>query len=298
VTLLAGKTGRNLVRYSAAAVLGLVLISASVQGADPGPVAGDRVAVLDAGTFLRVEAHHATLGEVLDQLKARLKIRVTHSELLDLSRGVDGSKAGTPKEIVQWLAPGASFILIYDEPKPGQPKLQKLERIGFLSSGTAAPGTAAPGTAVPGTAVPPARVPAGAASAPSVMASESLTGTVSTAASGGAPGSQGGTAALSTETANPNEELKPAVPPSTPKSEVMGVADQLRALTPDAQLAIEQQAHATDPQTPPPGFLQPNQDAAQTTLQQQQERSQALAVEQLGALMKAYRAVGTGALQR
>ncbi len=271
--MLASKTGRNLIRYSAASALGLALISASVRGADPDPA--DRVGILDAGTFLRVEAHNATLTEVLDQLKARLKIRVSNSELLDLSRSVDGSKTGTPLEVVQWLAPGASFILIYDEPTPGETKPRKLERIGFLSSGTA--------------------VPSSGAAAPSAPPRESPTSTAGTATSVGLPKPQRG-AALSTNTASPSpdEELKPGVPPSTPKSEIMGVADQLRALAPETQLAIEQQAHSPDPQTPPPGFLQPNQDAAQTTLQQQQERSQALAVEQLRALMEAYAAVSRG----
>jgi hypothetical protein len=283
--LLAGKTGRNLIRYSAAWVLGLALISTSVRGADPDPVAADRVGILDAGTFLRVEAHNATLTEVLDRLKPRLKIRVTNSELLDLSRRVNGSKTGTALEVVQWMAPGASFILIYDGPKPGETKPRKLERIGFLSSGTAVPSTGA--------------------AAPSAPAPESPTSAASTTTSVGLPKPQRG-AAVPTNTASPSpdEKLKPGVPPSTPKSEIMGVADQLRALTPETQLAIEQQARSPDPQTPSPGFLQPNQDAAQTTLQQQQERSQPLAVEQLRTLMEAYAAVsrarasGASAAQR
>jgi hypothetical protein len=279
--VLPGKTNRrDLHRCAAAAALGFVLISAPARAADQDPVQADRVAVLDAGTFLRVEAHNATLGDVLDQLKAHLKLRVTNTQLLDLSRIVDGSKAGTPLEIVKWLAPGANFFIIYDEPDPWETKPRKLEQIGFLSPGTAVPPTAAePGLG-------------------------GQTGTVDAVAVTGSPVPHDGDAMASTSADNRDNELKPVVPSSTPKSEIMGVADQLRAATPEAQLAIEQQAHSSDPQTPLPGFLQSNQDVAQTTLQQQQERSQALAVEQLSALMEAYKAVNrgralsTGAAQR
>lgn len=86
---------------------------------------------------------------------------------------------------------------------------------------------------------------------------------------------------------------KPEIP-STPKSEIKTVAEQLEAQTPTAQLAIEAAARNPSTQTAPPEFLAPHGDVAQLSLEQQMERSQALAMEQLRALMDAYRAVRQG----
>jgi hypothetical protein len=253
------------------ALLCVGLLTVPAGAADPVPTDADRVAILDAGTFLRIEAHGATLGEVLDRLKTQLNIRVTNSKILDLAHAVEGSMAGTPREIVDWLAPGASFILIFEPPKPGESEPHKLERIGFLGPGNAKPSPAG-GSRAAGSAAPPAP----ASTNPRSVTVTRLPNSGQSAATVTALGdrTKGG--------------LKPDSPPSAPNSEIKGVAEQLQAGTPEAQLAIEQHAHSPDPQTPPPGFLQPNQDVAETTLQQQQERSQALAVEQLRALMGAY----------
>ena len=74
---------------------------------------------------------------------------------------------------------------------------------------------------------------------------------------------------------------KPDLPNSN-RSEIQSVAEQLRAATPAAQLEMQRQARSD---APPPEFLRSRSDAAQTTIQQQAERSQALAVEQLRALV-------------
>ena len=64
--------------------------------------------------------------------------------------------------------------------------------------------------------------------------------------------------------------------------------------TPLAQYEVERSARDPDRQGAPPAFLAGSGNVAQTTLEQQAARSQALAVEQLRALMNAYGAVCQG----
>jgi hypothetical protein len=267
--------GRDLLRCCGAAILGFTAISAPARSADPGLETADRIAVLDAGTFLRVEAHNATLGEMLDRLKAHLKIEVSDSQILDLTRVVEGSKTGTPLEIMQWLAPGASFILIFDRPKPGEAKPGRLERIGFLGTGAAPPSAIA--SAAIGKPVDPIEVKPPQEATPSPSARSPARGN----------GLQ------STPSAADLAAGKPDIP-STPKTEIKTVAEQLDAQTPTAQLAIEAAARNPGNQIAPPAFLAPQSDGAQLSIEQQMERSQALATEQLRALMEAYRAVRQG----
>ena len=80
---------------------------------------------------------------------------------------------------------------------------------------------------------------------------------------------------------NRTTEGKPDLPNSN-RSEIQSVSEQLRTATPMAQQEVERQAHFD---IQPPAFLRSRSDAAQTTIQQQAERSQALAVEQLRALV-------------
>jgi hypothetical protein len=272
LTLLTGKTiGQRLLCCGTAMVLAHAAISGSARAADPGQDTADRIAVLDAGTFLRVEARKATLGEVIERLKAHLNIEVTGSQLVDLSHVVDGSKAGTPSEVIRWLAPDASFILIFGEPKRGEPKPGKLERIGFVSSGTATPTDIA--SAAMGKPVDPAQVKPELGAAPVPRAVPAVTG-------------RGSRPSATDQAAG-----KPDIP-SAPKTEIKTIAEQLVAHTPQAQQAIEAAAHDPSGQSPPPEFLAPQSNAAILSVEQQMERTQALAVEQLRGLMKAFRAVG------
>ena len=263
--------------------LALVLMAAGLAAAQPDSP-GDRVTVLDAGTFLVVEAHGARLAEVLQHLETHLKITFANRERLDLSRIVDGRRVGTAFDVMRWLVPNHSFVLLYEERTSGDTRKPRLERIGFLNMGAAATtGGSAP---VSAGAAPPEGVPGG------------VTRATETALPGGVlpgsriPDSGAGTAA------GPDlrhDGSKPDMP-STPMTEIKSVAEQLRAATPEAQLEIERHAHAPGLRGAPPEFLRPHSDAAQTTLQQQAERSQALAVEQLRALMDAFKSACQGAM--
>jgi hypothetical protein len=270
-------TGLRCSRPVMTAALALLFLSAGARAAEPdSPI--DRVTVLDAGTFLVVEAHQAALGEVLEHLRARLDITFSNTERVDLTHIVDGRRIGSAFDIMKWLVPNHSFVLLYGEQKPNDPRRPRLERIGFLNIGTAATtGGTAPGSAV---AAPSESIPGGvtAATRPASSGGVRPDSGLPASAGGGAEGPD-----LRTDGSKPDL-------PSTPMSEIKSVAEQLRAGTPDAQLEIERQARVPDRPGPPPEFLRPQSDAAQTTLQQQTERSQALAVEQLRTLMEAFKA--------
>ena len=256
----------------------LLLVAVSVEAAEMTPPS-DRVAVLDAGTFVVVEAHHATLGEALAALGTRLGITLENTDRVDLARVVDGRRSGSLIEIVRWLAPDQNFVLLYEERRPNDPRPPRIERIGFLDTGKA-PGE---GTAAPR---PMATAP------PENMGRDAVVATpiVPVPRAGGGPrsGAPAGGGGLGEDLRD--DGSKPELS-YTPMSEIKSVAEQLRAATPAAQLQIERDARAPDRIGAPPEFLRPQSDAAQTTLQQQAQRSQALAVEQLQALMEAFKAI-------
>jgi hypothetical protein len=255
-----------------ALALALLPPEASAGAPDPGV---ERVAVLDAGTFLVVEVNQATIGEVLQRLAAHLKTELVNTNQLDLDRVIDGRKSGSLIEVIRWLVPEGGFIVISNQPEPGDPHLPKPLRITFLRPGAATPSDIA--NAVVGKPVDPAEVKSPQYAAPSASARSAANG-------------------VSRQSGPSDADLAAGKPdiPSTPKSEIKSVAEQLEAQTPLAQLAIEAAAHDPMGQSPPPAFLAPQSDVAQLTLEQQMERSQALAVEQLGALMRAYRAAQQG----
>ena len=183
---------------------------------------------------------------------------------------------------MRWLVPDRSFVLIYKDRAPGDTRPAKLERIGFLCARDGSRASAPePGSAAARADSAPSRGPG------------ALTG------ASGQPDRRPRTAIARTgsDTLRDRASGKPETP-HTPKSEIKSVAEQLSAATPAAQMAIERDARAPDRQGPPPEFLRPHGDVAQTTLQQQMQRSQALAVEQLRALREAYKAAcqakGTG----
>jgi len=97
--------GRDLLRCCGAAILGFTAISAPARSADPGLETADRIAVLDAGTFLRVEAHNATLGEMLDRLKAD-----AHRAFRGQSRGFDLDEVELQRAVLQRSADEKLFV--------------------------------------------------------------------------------------------------------------------------------------------------------------------------------------------
>ena len=99
----------------------------------------DRVTVLNAGTFLILEVHQTKLGDVLNRLAAHLKAELFNTDRLNLERIIDGRQWGSLEEVLRWLVRDGGFIIISEEPKPGDPRPPKLVRIGFLSPGDATP---------------------------------------------------------------------------------------------------------------------------------------------------------------
>jgi hypothetical protein len=229
--------------------------------------ATDPVSVLDAGTFLVVDAHTTPLGEVLDRLKNHLAATVAHADRLDLSRLIDGHKSGTLTEILQWLAPNAGFIIIYSDKNGG---VRRVEQIGFLPTGPAEQTTS------------DARKQSSSAGGPA----EAKNSVGDEAVSIRSPT----TARVMSSFDTPESKGKPDLP-YTKKDEVKGVAQQLHSVLPETQLATERQANSPAP-TATPDFLSSPNNVAQLSIQQQIERSQALATEQLRALIDAYKAVG------
>jgi hypothetical protein len=249
------------------------LLVQPVSAAEPQKT--DKVAVLDAGTFVTVEAHNATLGEVLDRMGERLKISFNNTDRVDLTRIVDGRTSGSLRDVMTWLVPNGGFVMLYEERKPGDNRPAHVERIGFVAWGTqtARPGEpssrpAKPGVASAGVPAPAARTPSGAGVTPGKAATQSAD--------------------------KSKEGSKPNIADTGGAGELKSVAEQLRSATTNAQLDVDRQAHDPTGQAPLPAFLQPQSDVSQTSLQQQAQRSQALAVEQLRALMGAYSAACKG----
>jgi hypothetical protein len=217
--------------------------------ADPG-ASPQKVSVLDRGNFIIVEAQQATLREVVEVLGTQLKVTFFNTERIDLSRVVDGRRAGSMRYVLEWFIPGASFILLYEEQRPGSTKEPRLDRIGFLESGSKEQRTA--NTSI---AVAPPLTNAFDTNVPNVN-------------NGRGSGGDGGSLKLDLQDSR--------------QTEIKTVAEQLQAAAFNTKLAMENQAQA--PNGAPPGFPRSG-DVAQLTLNQQIQRTQALAVEQLRALV-------------
>ena len=254
-------------------MLALFGATAVLPAAAAEPQKTDKVAVLDAGTFVTVEAHNATLAEVLDRIGERLKITFTNTDRINLQQVVDGRKSGPLREVMEWLVPTGGFVMLYEERTPNDKRPARVERIGFVAWGNK---SAEPS----GTSTGPAK--------PAVT--EKTTPNIPMQTNAGSSTQ----AKPATPSARDLKAGKPDVADTGGEGDIKSVAEQLRAASPNTQLDIEAQAHDPTGQAPLPAFLRPQSDVAQTTLQQQQERSQALAVEQLRALMGAYKAACTG----
>jgi hypothetical protein len=236
------------------------------------PNAGQKVAVLDAGSAIRVEAENATVGEVLEALRTQLNITFFNMDRIDQSRVVSGSRFGSVNDVMAWLVPNGGFVIIYKEQERGESKPLRAERIGFLEGGNPTPG-------LPNAPAPIAARPV-EANGKSVSGANRVTAVAPSAKR------------LFRRPSKADQEAgKPDVPDSG-RSEIRSVAEQLRGATPLAQLDTERQAN--DPNRPLPDFLRSYGDAAQTTLQQQQQRTQALAAEQLRGLIGALGAACRG----
>jgi hypothetical protein len=263
-------SGANRIR-AALVALGLLLLPAAVQGAERAPPE-PRVVVLDAGTFITVEARQAKLGEVLERLSQHLNVELFNTDRLDLQRIVSGRRSGPVDDIMRWLVPNGGFILISEDPSAKNLR-PKLARIGFLGPGGATPADIA--SAAMGKPVDPAAVETKRATAAPDFAA------------GSGAGKQ--TRPSATEIAIGKPDTL-----STSKSEIKSVVEQLETATPHAQLSVEAAARDPSGNSPLPAFLAPQGNVAQLTLEQQMERSQALAVEQLRALMDAFNAACKG----
>ena len=266
----------SFIRSFLAAASIIALLAGGLPGAQPA-MAQDRVAVLDAGSFIVVEVHEAPLGEVLDRLRERLGVTITNTDMLDLNRRIEGRRSAPVMEVMQWLVPDANVLLLYAAQRPDDNRPARLERVTFFARGTAAPGIGInPDTlaARPGGT----QAPVGGAGA---------------AVAAGRPGGVGTQENLRTDGSKPEDSGgSPAA--AARSTDGVAVADQLQAMSPSWQLQQQQNAYRVGTTEPPPNFLRPHNDVAQTTIEQQQQRSQALAVEQLRALMGAMRNACTG----
>src|SRR5262245_32170297 len=220
-----------------AAMLGLALGVGSAGAADPDLPPG-QVAVLDAGTFVVVEANQAALGVVLDQIKTRLGIEISDTDRIDLSRIVTGRRIGTVFEIIRWLTPSANFVLLYEERRPGDTTQPRLERIGFLRAGGGSAGVD------PG---PPSSAPSATAAASRRASTAGADEPAGRPVDTGRVVAPAGDAGVAEAPEVRTDGSKPDLP-YTAKREIKSVAEQLAAATPEAQLAIERQAHAANPQ--------------------------------------------------
>lgn len=235
--------------------------------------APEKVAVLDAGDFFSVEAHNATVAEVLDVLKKRLRLTFTNLDRIDLARVVDGTRVGNIQHIMAWLVPTGGFVVFYEEQKPGVPG--RPERIGFLQGGTPTAGLAG-------------QAPGAAASQAEADAKKAGTGRPQATASASGGGGAGATAD------GANKTGKPDVGDTGGRHEYLTVPEQLAAATTNAQMNIDRQANDPTGQSPLPSFLNGSGNVANSTLEQQMQRSQALATAQLQALQNALRAACRG----
>jgi hypothetical protein len=239
--------------------------------------APEKVAVLDGGgDLISLEAHQATVAEVIEVLKTRLNLAFSNTDRIDMTRIVDGTRVGNIQHILSWLVPSGGFVVYYQEQKtasrsnPGRP-----ERVGFLDGGPATAG------------------------APSALAQDPSKQTAAGSQNAAKPGPNGASAPASAGS-NPNSGKgdttgKPNVADTGGIHQLLTVPEQLRAATVDAQLEIDRQQHDPTGQAPAPAFLNGPNNVAGTTLQQQMQRSQALATSQIQALQQALSAACRGA---
>lgn len=271
----------NSISVFAAFALGTAVCVSSATlpaaAAEPKPpialnTAPEKVAVLDAGDFFSVEAHNATVAEVLEALKKRLRLTFTNLDRIDLARVVDGTRVGNIQHIMAWLVPTGGFVVFYEEQKPGV--AGRPERISFLQGGTPTAGLSGQASSA---AAAQAEADAKKAGTGKPQATASASGGGATAAPDGA-----------------NKAGKPDVPDTGGRHEYLTVPEQLAAATVNAQMDIDRQANDPTGQSPLPSFLNGPGNVANTTLEQQMQRSQALATAQLQALQSALRAACRG----
>lgn len=236
-----------------------------------------KVSVLDGGDVVVVEAHEATIGEVIDAMRSRLKLTFSNTERVDLTAVVDGSRSGTISHILSWLIPNGGFVISYQDSRPGT--IRRPAEITFLPGGNPSVGNAVETAAAP--PVPQGQTsPSPAAGRPSGQLN--VAGGPRRGGNATGTGSSGDTAA------------KPDVPDTGGQPEYHNVAQQLQAATANAQLEIERQAHDETGSAPAPRFLGGPENAANTSIEQQMQRAQALATNQLRALQDAFSAACRG----
>ena len=114
------------------------MLAAPPASAAPG-AAPKKVVVIDDGDWVTVEAHQATLDEVLKAMAAELRITFGNTERLDLGRIVDGRRAGSIIHVMEWIVPAGGFIVLYREPKLGDAGPRRIRAIAFLQPGTRQP---------------------------------------------------------------------------------------------------------------------------------------------------------------
>ncbi len=226
----------------------------------------NKVVVLDAGSFVSVSADRATVGEVIAELSRRLGITFVGLEEIDTKQILDGTRIGPLKHVLRWIAADAGFLATYRE---GDKAGQRAERVAFLPKGERGTPKAAP---TPAAAQP------------------SLPGQVAVA-----PFSfdRPATGRKVRPSADDVRAGKPDIE-SEERSEVQSVAEQLTAALPASQLERERQALDPTGEALQPPYLSGAGNAAGTTLEQQMQRSQALATAQLKALMGALKAACSG----
>ena len=232
----------------------------------------EKISVTDAGSRVTVEAHNATLNEVFERMTAQLKIKFVYTERLDLTRVIDGRTSGSLKDVMAWLVPSGGFMMLYGE---DDANAARVTRISFVSTsaGGGKPGPMPSHKAM----VTPASTPA---STPLISQAPPTPPAVTP---GPAPA--------------PTTAAAAAAPPVAPESRdvAVSVADQLRASTMQTQTANAASAGGGSGSNEP-AFMQGGNGngGSQGSLQEQAARSQQLAVQQLQALMGAYKAACTG----
>ena len=252
------------IRAASLGSLLMLLVCVPVGGAS---AADAKIVIKQTSGGLTVETHGATLREVLDRMSGELKIRFSNSDRVDLTRSIDGRTSGSLRDVMAWLVPDGSFVVLYDDATDSDGKAVRIQRISFLSRGPQKP-------------VKGGNHPVGPTnSAPKVTVTPD-THVVTAAPPPVAP------------TVAPTAVPAPAAPPAQAAAdEPRSVTDQLRAAT--NQLASSS-GSSEGGQSQTPAFLNGPGDGSQQSLQQQAARSQALAVEQLNALMNAFKAACTG----
>src|SRR5262249_37845883 len=98
-----------------------------------------------------LEAREAPLSDVLQRLGHALGVDIRGAELVDVSRNITGRKAGPLADVLRWLMPDRSFVLVHDEDGKRDPDgLPPLASISILDVGSGQPAVdTASGQAVP-----------------------------------------------------------------------------------------------------------------------------------------------------